>query len=428
MPDLVIESFLQKRKEDWLEKSIKLTMDEGEIRALRTKADEYFSLENWLPKAANRACSRAMTTHPSKFSHPNTGIGKDNHKNFTYVTPVISKLERTADGFLRTGNAVSQIDSVGNAGELDVEAFLNLKMGDGDPLLRHLERDSDLAKSLLNIRSECYEDLKAGLMAMVNNRSLEFVTSSKIKQIYFPVNEKGYHLLSVLSNSGLVYELRERIDDLRFSEKQKALRELKRNNQFSEEGFSEIYEITTIGYGGNNPQNISVLNSRYTGKARLLMSVPPQLERRDVQFPGKNFFINSIRFYDIFEPLQKLHSIFKTGLDSVIPRLNLENSRDYRIEEILDQIIECMSGVRAIAASQYRKETSTLPQYQKIWLCNEYQEERLEQQEWLDELCEDISNWILLAYKTIIKKAVILGPAEREYIKKMVVTNRDALR
>lgn len=428
MSDSVIHNFLQKRKDEWLNKHMNPALGENEIMKLQQQAEEKFSLENWLANASNRANSRAITTHPSKFSHPSTGIGKKNHHNFTYVTPIISNRPRRADGFLRTGNALSQTDSVGNAAELDVDEFLSLKMQDGDTLLQHIERESDLAKTILNNQSANYANLRSGFLSIVATQDLKPSTSSKIKQVYFPVRDNDYHLLSILANSGLIYALRQRIDELRFSEKQKALRELKRHHQFSETGFLEIYDITTIGYGGTKPQNISVLNNQNGGKARLLRSVPPSLDHRHVQFPKSNFFKNSIRFYHINEPLQKLHQLFKTGLDSTIPRSNLESGRDHRIEEILDRIIVQSHSVRTVAKDQYRQETCKLPLYQKIWLCPEYQKERVEQDEWLDELCEVISQWINNAYNKIITKAITLGPAEQEYIKTMITTNREALR
>jgi len=423
MPDPAIREYFQRRKEDWLNNKVKPSMQEDEVRELEEEGDKKFSKEHWLPDAAKRAGQMSISSHPCTFSHPSARKNKNG-----YATSVIAKASPSSDGYLRTGNVAAEEDALGNAAVLDVYKFLTLTMQDGSSLLEHIKNDSELAKSLLTTQSESYESLKTGLLAITSNGKTESITSSKIKQVYFPVGDNDYHLLSVLSNSGLVYELRRRIDGLRFSERQKELRELKRNNQHSEEGFSEIYDITTIGYGGTKPQNISVLNNQFGGKARLLLSAPPHLWKRDIKFPTKDFFINSIRFYDIQESLQKLHGIFKTGLDSAIPLRNLESGRDHRIEEVLDQVIERMSAVRSVASTQYRAESSSLPLYQKIWLCDEYRQERQEQDEWLDNLCEEISRWIFTAYKKVIKKHVALGQAERIYIKEIIKTYREALR
>ncbi len=423
MLEPAIQDFFRKRKDDWLNKKIKSSMKEDEIKALKDECEKKFSIPCWLPDAAKRAGQMSISSHPCTFSHPSARKNKNG-----YVTSVIAKVDHKADGYLRTGNVAAAEDALGNAAVLDVYKFLTLPLGDGVSILEHLQQDSDQAKALLNIPTESYQELKNGLLSMIHSKSSEILTSSKIKQVYFPIVEDEYHLLSVLSNSGIIYELRKRIDDLRFSEKQKELRDLKRNNQFSKTSFMEIYGITTVGYGGTKPQNISVLNNQNGGKARLLTSAPPQLVKREIQFPTNDFFINAIRFYDIGEPLNKLHALFLTGLDSDIPRRNLEKGRDNTIETILDQIIKRMTAVRAVSTEQYLEKTSRLDRYQKIWLCDEYQKQRSEQEEWLDELCEQITRWVMAAYKKVIKKPIALGPAEYNYIHEMIETHRGALK
>lgn len=421
MPDQAIQAFFQQRKEDWLKKNTKASMTDVEVQELKYKCDEKFSKNTWLPDAARRAGQMSISTHPCTFSHPSARKNKNG-----YVTSIIAEKKRSADGLLRTGNVVTENDALGNAAALDVYKFLSLKLFDGKSLYQHIEMDSEIARALLDIATASYDDLKAGFMAMGQSKDTN-MTSSKIKQVFFPIN-KNYHLLSILSNSGLIYELRNRIDNLRFSEEQKKYRELKRNNKYSETGFSELYDVTTIGYGGTKPQNISVLNNQNGGKARLLFSVPPNIEKRDIHFPKNNFFTNSLRYYVIKEPLHKLHKIFKTGLDTPIPLRNLRSGRDNYIEEILDYIIERMVAVRSVSNEQFREETSSLSRSQKIWLCDNFQKERQQEEDWLSNICSDIVHWIMTAYKKLIKKPLVLGPAEREYIKTIIESHREALR
>ena len=138
MIDPAIHIFFQKRKDDWLKKKITSSMTKEEVQDCKKKCDDKFALENWLTDAANRISSRAMTTHPSKFIHPSTGVGKKNKKENTYVTPILANCTFMPDGFLKTGNAHGKTDSVGNAQELDVEGFLNLKMQDQKTILTHI--------------------------------------------------------------------------------------------------------------------------------------------------------------------------------------------------------------------------------------------------------------------------------------------------
>ncbi len=246
MTNEVITKFLDERKEAWLKKNLKSTMLDDEILELQEQGSSLFSLEVWLPKASKRAGQISMATHPCTFSHPSARKNKNG-----YVTSIIAMNTYEADGLLRSGNVKVQSDALGNAAALDVHKFLNLVMPDEKVLIEHIQEDTPLAKSLLNIKSKSYEMLKDEFLEMVKH-SEEPLTSSKIKQVYFPV-EDDYHLLSILSNSGMIYHLRKRLDAIRFGEDEegknhlKELRESRKNGTFSEDGFVEIYNLTTIG-------------------------------------------------------------------------------------------------------------------------------------------------------------------------------------
>ena len=205
-------------------------------------------------------------------------------------------------------------------------------------------------------------------------------------------------------------------------------RDARRNNLYFENGYSEIFNITTIGYGGTKPQNISVLNNQNAGKAHLLLSAPPNLEQRDVTFPKHDFFSQNIRYKDCKTALHQLDAIFKIEREGNIPLKKIRKGRDRCLGDILDTILQEMIAVRAVSSSQYRSETSQLKTWQKIWLCKEYQKERVEQDHWLDTLCYQISIWINSAYKHSVKQAVLLGEAERKYIQEFIEEHKEVLR
>ena len=423
MLDPAISSFFEEKKVAHLEKHSKTSMNEVEIKELQFECEKIFSLAEWLPEAASRIKSRAVTTHPSKFTHPSTGIGKKNKENFSYVTPVTCMAKGDSDGFLRTGNVASKIDSIGNSADLDVDRFLNLTMLDGERLIDHIQLETDLAKSLLNINSYKFEDLRDAFLKLVNPSS-EIYTNSKIKQVYFPVGD-DYHQLSILTNSGMIFTLKERINDMRPSETNKDVRNSKNKNEFSDIGFSELYNITTIGYGGSKPQNISKLNNEYYGKAHLLSSMPPTLDIREINFPKSNFFKESHLYYKYHQIFHAFHRILKTDYNNI----NIREGRDYRLQELIDSIIDKMMAVRSVSENQYHLQTSMLEKHQQIWLCNGFEREREEDDQWLDQLINEISRWIILSYeKSLGKQAIKLGSTEHRYISDIVEINREDLR
>lgn len=418
MLDPAIQDFFSERKEAWLKKKIKASMDEAEINEAQLECDTLFSLEEWLPNAAKRAGQISMSTHPCTFSHPSARKNKNG-----YVSPVLAKSVRVNDGFVKTGNTDVDTDALGNAAALDVHKFLNLTMHDTQSLLTHIQQNTKLAKSLLEINSSSYAELKSGFLSMVEN-SDESVTSSKIKQVFFPV-EDDYHQLSILTNSGTVYKMRERIDSLRFSDEIKELRDKKRNNEYSEHGYSEIKDLTTIGYGGTKPQNISVLNNQNGGKAHLLSSLPPNLEKRETHFPRSDFFIESFQKKKIVPLLKTLQKIIKANRNNI----NIRDARDYCIQEIVDQVIDKMWEVRSVSIKQYYEENSTLSAHQKIWLYEPSTQERENADDWLDKVIVDISRWIVNSYEHIFdKEAIKLGELELVHITQLVEQNKEMLR
>jgi CRISPR-associated protein Csy1 len=418
MLDPEILNYFSERKEAWLKKNVKSSMDDVEIKELTQTCEQQFSLNEWLPNAARRAGQISMSTHPCTFSHPSARKNKNG-----YVSSVLVNIDHINDGFLKTGNVTVATDALGNAAALDVYKFLTLMMEDGKSLLTHIQQDSALATSLLSIKSASYQNLKDGFLAMVES-SNKNITSSKIKQVYFPV-ENDYHQLSLLTNSGMVYQLRARLDKLRFSDDVKILRDKRRKNEFSEQGYSEIYGLTTIGYGGTKPQNISVLNNQNGGKAHLLSSVPPSIEKRNIHFPKSDFFIESFKKYDYADTFKALHKLFQADYNNV----NIRNARDHYLQEIMDLLIEKMWAVRAVSPTQYHQESSFLVSHQRTWLCSDDTQNREESDQWLDTLVDEISRWISRSYEKVVgKTAVKLGEEERLLFVNIVEQNREFLK
>jgi CRISPR-associated protein Csy1 len=154
-------------------------------------------------------------------------------------------------------------------------------------------------------------EVSQGLLAIKQNKEGDTKTSSKVKQVYFPVQDREYHLLSVMTPSNLMFTLKERIREMHFSEITKQARESKKSLKHHEKGFSEIYGLTVSGYGGTKPKNISVLNNQNHGEAYLLPSSPPQLADRKVQTPRTDFFKNSLWLKAFKDDFLKFHALLE---------------------------------------------------------------------------------------------------------------------
>ena len=383
------------------------------------KVEEKFALENWLPDAARRAGQMCLSSHPCTFSHPS---GRKNKNGKT--TSVIATAKRAADGYCRSGNTQVELDSLGNAAALDVYKFVSLKMEDGQTLLDHIEQETELSKSLLSLETATYESLRDGFLAIKNSEDSQ-LTSSKIKQVYFPVRDEGYHQLSILTPSGLVFEMCSRIKKMRFDDATKTARELRKRNEHSETGFNDVLELSMIGYGGTKPQNISVLNSQFGGKAYLLPSLPPSLQDQKIRLPQRSFFrecLWSKNFRDDFTSLHKL-------LIADVNNLAIRQGRDSIILYVFDRIVEKIWQIRNQGSGWTERERfDRLPDYQKQVLDNSYAVIREESSESITRFLQDSARWIIAAYKDVLgKKALGMHDDEIQYFHKIISTKQDAL-
>lgn len=414
MLDPAINGFLNDRKEKWLKNQIKNNTYQEDKAELERQADLEFSLCEWLPNAAKRAKQLSAVSHPGKFCHPSAKISS-----------VLAKCAKKSDGFLRTGNVEVTLDVFGNAAAMDVYKFLNLKLGDNETILAHLENNSSEIRKQLTITTVPFDEISQGLLSIKGDSHTATITSTLVKQVYFAVGN-NYHLLSILTPSNIMYKLKGCIDILRFSEKAKEARVEKRKNNYHSEGFSEIYDLHIIGFGGTKPQNISALNSQNGGKAYLLTSMPPELAPRNIQPPKTNFFVNTIWLNAYKTDFQKLHTL----LIGDVNNMHIRNKRDRITKNIVYQVFDKLWMVRSLDAGWSEAENYVkLPKYQKIWLDQLYEANRNENTEWLNSVKNDFARWFINAYIRILgKNAVSLGDEQLSYFKEIIDECEEALR
>lgn len=420
MLDPAIVAFFAERKEAWLKKKVSTSMQASEVLEKQRECEQSFLLENWLPDAAKRAGQIAIASHPCTFSHPSARKNKNG-----YVSSIIAKNKPSADGFLRSGNVGVEPDALGNAAALDVYKFLSLTMSDQRSLLVHIEQESELARQLLEVPTCDYQTLRDGFLKMIDSDQAS-ISSSKIKQVYFPVAEGEYHLLSLLTHSGYLFELRKRLDSMRFGELVKEVRECKKANRFHPGGYQEILGLTTIGFGGTKPQNISVLNNQNAGKAHLLPSMPPNLKPREIRLPKTDFFKECFTAWQAKEVLEALHRLFKTDYNNI----NIRDGRDYRIQQYVDLVIEKMWQVRLFLTDHQGDLPSELPLEQKVWLYPEFESQREQESEWLDKITRQIARGLINHYSRskVISNPLLLADQELLAIETVVASNRENFR
>jgi CRISPR-associated protein Csy1 len=386
-----IADFFADRKAAWLKAKLKPSFTDEEQLQFQQDANEKFTLANWLPDAAKRAAQLTMASHPSKFSHPSAK-----------TSPIIANSRQVDDGYLRSGNVDYDLDVFGNAAAMDVYKFLTLVMDDGKTVLNHLEEDSTHIKGLFTLPATSYETLKQGLIS-IKQLDDSNKTDHLVKQVYFPVDE-SYHLLSLLTPSGLLTQVKSRIDGIRFSEETKQAKETRKKNEHHVTGYDDLFDLTVTAYGGTQPQNVSVLNSKNAGRAYLLASTPPKLKQRQIRLPNQNFFRNSLqvrRFKDAFEPLDKL---IRTDVNNVYVRDGIKNGLKYIVDQVLQRAFIVRAYGEGWSNSDYYQ---SLPLSQRIWLDDANLAKRESQDDWLEDIVDAFANWILDSYEYLFKDTYV---------------------
>lgn len=394
--DPAIKKFLSEQKEKKLK----------EKKKTEEQIEKECSMEYWLIEASKKAGHISLSTHPCKFSHPSIGGGNKDKR----TTSVVFKGQPAKDGYLKSGQVEVKQDAYMNAAYIPIYKFLDLEMKDGKTLLEHIDKNETTLPGVLecgqhsdeNISMASYKKLREGILKIKEQEGIS-TTDSRIKQVYFPVGDK-YHQLSILTPSGLISSMKERIQEIHFGEENKEARNCRDENRYTEKKYRKIYNLTVIGYGGTKAQNISVLNNKNGGKFYLLPSLPPQLEVRKTRLPKRDFFQESlwIKFYkDNFYYLHKI-------LIEIDKRNNIDK-RQIRDETILDifyQMIIQVERVREQGDDGWtdRENYKNLPAYQKHILDNVHKQTRKENSESGEYFLKETARWIMSAYKKLMKQ------------------------
>ena len=401
-----IHTFLNERKELWLKDRVKKAENDVERAELQQQADDRFSLKEWLPDAAKRVSQLSMVSHPSKFSHPSAK-----------TSSVIAQVKSAQDGYLRSGNVHYPLDVFGNAAAMDVYKFLSLNLAEDYTVLTGFEHDHEDLKSLIEKSSLNFTSLKQAFL-VIKNDDTSSKTDHLVKQVYFPIADTEYHLLSILTPSGLIARLKLAIDQLRFSEATKEAKEKRKKNEHDAIGYPDIFDLTVTAYGGTQPQNVSVLNSQNAGRAYLLSSCPPILEKRTVRLPSIDFFAQCLYRKNYQDSFLQLHKFMQLDLNNIDIRTAIRNL----IQFVIDQVLLKGFKIRDYYPEGWSQQEyyASLPKLQRVWLDSMYIEQRENDSEWRNELSEDIARWILRSYEKVISESEMLGTAEINDVKQRV--------
>lgn len=360
----------------------------------RKAAAKKLDIKKFLMKLAGEASEIKLITHAGKFTNPSV-VKLDLYCD--------RNASRALDGYCYTSvNSVT--DGIGSLRVISTVAFLGLILEDGRSVYYHLSENSETVKSAfmqLGFSNEEYDVIRKMFMeARPVLPPLE--TTRLLKQVYFPIADGGYHVLSIINSSAFLKRISDRISD--FTSVWDYQESKKGKGKHWGEPFQGISNVTEIHVGGANPQNVSGLNVLNAGKFLMLPSLPPFF-RKFRRFPRNNFFNNY--FWKEKADMEILHK----ALLSYKRKNNLAASDSIRAAA--DSIIENMFSViiyfQGLDSGWSDHPKCNIPVYQKILLDSKYSDmdikkyAGMEKKAFYDRLSGDMLYCIISCYNYLFK-------------------------
>lgn len=381
-----ITTFLKQRLSDKLAKE----KDDGKRKILRDAYQPWA----WLNDAASRVGRIQLVTHVLKYSHPDA---RGTNLNSTGCRAAGEDLVGT-----HTLNREVRFDVVSDSGAAflgktvsEIRDFLGLKV-DGTALWqRARDKDSTLLAALPGDSQEN----QAWIEAFSSLTATEGPPTSHqlAKQVYWPVNDEGYHLLQPMFPSTLVQRTYTILREV-YSETVREARKARRDRKQHSHGYRDWPNRVTQKFGGTKPLNISQLNAERNGEVWLLPAIPPLWRQIGVRPPTRvsSFFNKKSLPQALYQMAYDLGTFLGAVKDKNNIDIRLEAGR--RISNIIDELIQHSRSIQLLPAGWSANSECDLPDTERYWLDPWFDDRGFQQQrdstDWQHDIAERFGNWL----------------------------------
>jgi CRISPR-associated protein Csy1 len=379
-----IREFIARRAQEKLQK----VTESSEREAILEK----FRPEVWLENASHRASQVSIVTHPLKFTHTDA--------KGTSVLLYSQNESREAFPISTLSIANYKLDVDGNAAALDV-ANLLLLSDDSESLWQALLRGNHAPLSPFSSEPRQINEWVEGFLGAL--KSTEITSNNLAKQVYFPLGNGDYHLLSPLFASSLGTEIADRIDRERFSEEAKVARHAKREQTYHSNLVVFYPKLLIQSFGGTKPQNVSLLNSSRRGRFYALPSMPPVWTTRGKPKSKRaDWFWLRVASYARYETEKLKEFLEKHQEDD--STIHLRRRRERLERDVIGAVMSAAAEIQIQKEWAGWSKTSSLPTSERLWLDPHHEDESIQEIRakggWELHIAENFARWIIQALES----------------------------
>ena len=346
----VIDSFLAERLQPKLDK-----LKDGDEEQ-RQKLIQEHQPDHWIANAARRAGQIQRVTHAIKYSHPDAR-----------GSSLFSRGAQQAPPHLVDTHSLSvpAADVVGNAAALDVYKFLRLEV-QGQTLLELAQADVPVLHEAFGGGEPASDWIRA--FAALDQADGRPASHPLARQLYWPLNGDGYHLLAPLFPTSLAQAQYERLREARFSEATRAAREARRKGEPHAAGFRNFPNLAIMHFGGTKPQNISQLNSERRGEAWLLAALPPDWKPQGLKPPCHVESVFGRWLMDASSVRDATATLSKFLQNTAHNNADIRRKRAFLTAQLIDEVLFLTARIRDLPAGWSAEPGCRLCLAEALWL------------------------------------------------------------
>ncbi|MFW7525649.1 type I-F CRISPR-associated protein Csy1 [Vibrio ostreicida] len=359
-------------------------------------------VKHWLDIASKLASKVSMATHIAKLTHSSS-------KGSSFLAEVFDCDPRYLDT-----NSINEpiVDiAVSDAKAAYVGSFMRLEDQQGISFYEYLKNEDYSLLAALTTDKHQLESWITGFSEALKDNQPSSHTFGK--QVYFPLNDRHYHLLIPLYSSSISQGIYDEIQYCRFSKGMKEVRNAKKSHLWHESQLVSYPNIAMTSIGGSNAQNVSKLNSGRNGVNYLFSTRPPEWQsQHKAPLNSDNIFTHpELRYVTRFSIKRLVSFLIQVNQQDRESNLAIRNKVKRLVDEVIDEVFAKVSQWQQLPLG-WSDEANELPVAQCRWLDPNNPKWDLYDDLWQQNIAKDFGVWLVARVNHFSKDAFSLGLVE----------------